>query len=211
MYFTAFVLNDLWQEGQRNLYIYEMTKSSKVLRHKIRDIGVFDECILIAVGDDKTSPKHRILFTGTNPAKRSLSDSMFYTDFTSVKSNFSDKKEIKALEDEIAKLELDFKHVSDMLIGRKKRHERLSKGLASEEIVKYEALDKAERDAINEALQKKYYRPSARYGTDPLFTFFIDRILAHAKDGKTKDELIQELNKKTNEELDTILKQTIKA
>ena len=109
MQFTAYSIADLWKEGLKDFHLYELTKSNKVIKHKIRDLIEFDGCVILAIGDDKDEAKHRLIFSQGSSTKRILGDSIFYTDFNAIKSKFNSKIGMKELEKEIESLEAEHK------------------------------------------------------------------------------------------------------
>jgi hypothetical protein len=216
MQFTAYSIADLWDKGIKDFYLYELTKTNKVLKHKIRDLIEFDNCIIIAIGDDngKNQPKHKLIFSASTGTKRILGDSVYYTDFSAVKSQFTSKNGAEELSVEIEDLKVEIKLLSerldslkDVLESKQKKHERLIEGMSAEYLQDLEAEDKMFKDKITSHLKKKIYHYAERYGTDLSFTFLVDRIALH--NSKDKKELIELYKDTSNEDLEKILSSSL--
>lgn len=211
MQFTAYSIADLWNEGLKDFYLYELTKSNKVVKHKIRDIVEFDGCVIIAIGDDKSISKHRLIFSQGSGTKRLLGDSVYYTDFNAIKSKFNSKIGLKELKEEIAILEEEAKLANDILRTRKLKLERLELGFDCPELKQFEEEDKAEKELITEHLKKTIYCYASRYGTDLTFTFLIDRLFVHTDHTfENKEQMAASNESLSIEELQVLLNKAVK-
>lgn len=209
MQYTAYSIADLWKEGLRDFSLYELTKTNKVIKHPIRDLVEFDNCIIIAIGDDKNHPKHRLIFSQGSGTKRVLGDSMYYTDFAAIKSKFMSKSGIEELKEEIKELELQVKSSTDILNSKYNKYKRLITGMDDEDVKALEEADKAEKEAITDHLKKMIYHYASRYGSDLSFSFLIDRIWEHSIDLQkmfvSKEDYAKTQEATTNDELQTLL------
>jgi hypothetical protein len=209
MQFTAYSIADLWGEGMKDFYLYELTKTNKVIKHKIRDLISFDESIIIAIGDEKGAPKHKLIFTSGANSKRIMGDSIYYTDFSAIKSQFNAKNGEHELMTEIEQLRVDVKRLKDVLTSKEQKYERLIEGMKAKYLQMFEESDKRMKDKITSYLQKKIYHVAPRYGSDLSFTFLIDRIFTHSTQLIGKQELIEMYKDTPNEELEKILSSSL--
>lgn len=211
MHFTAYNLHELWKEGHKDLYIYELTKSYRIIKHSINDLVSFDECIIISIGDNKKTPRNRLVFTPSQKTKKEISDSVFYTDFVSIKSRLNSKEEKKSVEalKEKTYQELEaLKKLYDSLIIK---YDKLSTGILSEEYLNFEKEDKLLKDKIIGTLQKTIFKTAERYGSDVVFTFLIDRLFCHLTHAfPTPQELGKHNEEMSIEDLQLLLNKSIK-
>ncbi|MEO6303161.1 MAG: hypothetical protein ABIP51_08300 [Bacteroidia bacterium] len=203
---------DLWGDGLKDLYLYELTKSNKVIKHKVRNLVEFDNCVIIAIGDNKDKSNHKLIFSQGSGTKRTLGDSMFYTDFAAIKSKFNSKFGLTELKEEIKQLEIEAKQANDVLTTRKFKLERLLVGMQNPDLIELDEKDKAEKDAITDHLKKTIYHYASRYGTDLTFTFLIDRIFTHTDHSIqiTKEDFAKDFENSTIEELQLLLNKAVK-
>jgi hypothetical protein len=209
MQLSAFTIYELWQKENFEFFIYELTKTNKVLKHKIVDLIEFDDCIIIIIGDGKLYPKHRLIFPFGSSSKKQIGDSIFYTDLNAIKAKFSSKIEQDKLREDIAAHEKELKASSDHLNSKKKSLLRLEKGLNEDYFIALEQEDLKNKEIFIEHLKTTIYEYAARYGSDVSFTFLVDRLWEHSDKEIDKDEFIKKYEdytcEKLNEELNVII------
>lgn len=213
MQYTAYNIANLWKEGYQNFSLYELTKGNKVIKHPIRELLEFDECVVIAIGDDKKQPKQRLMFSNGNSTKKSIGDSVYYTDINLIRSRLIIPKLKKELEEEIADKEFEIEALRKFLESRKKKLERLNEGFSAPYLIELEKEDREEKEKITFKLQKTIYHKADRYGSDLSFSFLIDRLFEHSqmvsKRSETKGDYAKLFTESTNEELQDLLNKAI--
>lgn len=212
MQFTAFNMLEIHTEKPTfQFYIYELTKTFKVVKYRVEEILPVADCVMIIIGDGKTIPVQRLLFLPNSGTKRQIGESIYYTDFGSIKSRLNDKNSLNNLKKDIHEHERILNDSINHLNSKKDSLERLKNGLNDDYLRELEMSDKKLKGDITVYLKNNLFESAQRYGADISFTFLIDRLWNHFKDevDDNKQTFIIRHQNWSNEELNKLLTEKI--
>lgn len=206
MQLTAFKIAELSRKDNIQFFLYELTKTYKVIKHPITKVVGIDDFVLILIGDGEKTQKVRLIFTIGANSKKTNGDSTFYTDFNTLKYQFYDKKIIENLKEEIILHEKELKSSIEHLQSKKKALIRLEEGITNEKIALIVKEDKELKETLSEYL-KDIFISATRYESDISFAFLVDRLWIHSELSKTmsKEKFIEKYEALTSDELNDIL------
>lgn len=200
MQLTAYSIHEFWKKGIKDFFIYELTKTNKVIVHSLVDLIEFDECILMKIVHGEI--KHRLMFLPSNTSKKILGDSVFFTDFAAIKSWFQLKVELATLKEDIEKHKIQLNASLDHLNSKIASAERLELGLSDKHLRELNQQDEKRKNELTQFLKNTIYAKANRYGSDVPFTFLVDRLWSHSNVGNIdKEVFIKSLENETCERL----------
>lgn len=211
---TCFSLKELWDEGFKDIFIYELTPKLKVIKRKVVDITEFNNYILILISFDGTNGTILLPYNNKHKVKREQGDSKYYTDarlvFEYVKENYSNSDKLhQEIFDKTEKAEALLKEISSIK-EKLSRVKSITEG-SLESLNECVDISKEISDKYSELVLRKDSNTLAksRINNDFEFSFICNRIAKHSN--RNILDVAEEYQNLTSLELNDILMRIIKS